>query len=187
MKSKVIDTWENRPYCSELGCEGKAQNSSTTENPRWRKHPDIKGGYICYQHHFERNNFFGSGSAYAYLLRIHPYLKYRKDYCENSDGRLGYKCTAVIPDRCCLHVDHKDGNPENNSPENLQTLCAVCHAYKTKINGDGRTPGRKFLKEIKKNEKENKEKKKIKTADSTYANKGIRERRQKALSSQKEA
>lgn len=26
-----------------------------------------------------------------------------------------------------LHVHHKDRNPANNSPENLQTLCASCH------------------------------------------------------------
>jgi len=25
------------------------------------------------------------------------------------------------------HVHHKDGNPLNNTPENLQTLCASCH------------------------------------------------------------
>ena len=34
-----------------------------------------------------------------------------------------------------LQVNHKDGNRKNNKKENLQTLCANCHAYKT-INYD---------------------------------------------------
>ena len=30
----------------------------------------------------------------------------------------------------CLDVDHIDGNCENNVPENLQFLCAICHRIK---------------------------------------------------------
>ena len=50
-----------------------------------------------------------------------------------------------------LDVDHINGNPEDNRPENYQTLCKCCHAYKGNKNGDYRTPGRKKLKEAKKN------------------------------------
>jgi len=42
--------------------------------------------------------------------------------------------------RTLLTVDHIDGNHENNNDENLQTLCTVCHAIKTVINGDTLTP-----------------------------------------------
>ena len=44
-----------------------------------------------------------------------------------------------------LDVDHKDGNPLNNSEENLQTLCKCCHNFKTLAEGDYATAGRKTL------------------------------------------
>jgi hypothetical protein len=90
----------------------------------------------------------------------HPYLRFRKTYCENQDGRLGFKCTFVPPTkeqlalmpnvetsfRGWLHVDHIDGNPFNPKEENLQTLCACCHIIKTAVFKDYATPGRKTLK-----------------------------------------
>ena len=82
---------------------------------------------------------------------VNGYLLYRKDYCENIDGRLGKKCTTTIWWPGMLDVDHIDGNPDNNDPANLQTLCKCCHAYKTNKYGDYKTPGRKAIKEAKKN------------------------------------
>ena len=35
-----------------------------------------------------------------------------------------------------LHGDHVDGNHENNSPDNLQTLCSICHHLKGLESGD---------------------------------------------------
>ena len=77
-----------------------------------------------------------------YLNSKHPYRKYRKTYCENVDGRLGYKCTAKIVWNGQLDTDHVDGNPSNQAEENLQTLCKNCHSYKTMINEDYRSTGR---------------------------------------------
>ena len=73
------------------------------------------------------------------------YLAYRKDYCENKDGRLGFTCTTTITMNAMLQVDHIDGNPKNNDTQNLQTLCACCHIHKTITNKDYLTPGRKAL------------------------------------------
>lgn len=81
----------------------------------------------------------------AYLNQFHPYRRYRKDYCENQDGRLGYVCTSTIVWDGQLDVDHKNGNPSDNEEENLQTLCKCCHAYKTNVKGDYLTPGRQFF------------------------------------------
>jgi cytochrome c553 len=75
----------------------------------------------------------------------HPYLRYRKAYCENQDGRLGFTCTTTIYWDGMLDVDHKNGDPSDNRERNLQTLCKCCHAYKTVKNKDYLTPGRKTL------------------------------------------
>ena len=75
---------------------------------------------------------------------FHPYKKFRKDYCENIDGRLGFECTTNIIDPAWqLDVDHISGNPSDNDPSNLQTLCKCCHAIKTRDSRDWETAGRK--------------------------------------------
>ena len=63
----------------------------------------------------------------------------------------GYKCS------CCgiaewnnnpisLEVDHKDGDPYNDSPDNLRFICPNCHSqtptYKAKNMGNGRVKRR---------------------------------------------
>ena len=42
-------------------------------------------------------------------------------------------------------VDHIDGDPSNNDPDNLQTFCACCHTFKTAMDKDYLSPGRKAL------------------------------------------
>jgi 5-methylcytosine-specific restriction endonuclease McrA len=56
------------------------------------------------------------------------YRSQKKDTCE--------QCGFIPLDKCQLDVDHVDGNKQNNSPENLQTLCANCHRLKTHKNKD---------------------------------------------------
>ena len=57
-----------------------------------------------------------------------PWWRHKKNYCES--------CGFVALHAVQLHVDHIDGNNDNNDPENYQTLCANCHAYKTYKNAD---------------------------------------------------
>lgn len=89
----------------------------------------------------------GFNSSTEYTNSKHPYLKYRKDFCENVDGRLGFVCTTTIIWSGQLDVDHIDENPSNNTPNNLQTLCKCCHAVKSNqfVKENGKTPGRKTL------------------------------------------
>ena len=64
---------------------------------------------------------------------------YKKKYCENEDGRLGFYCPVSLDFELpngVLHGDHLDGDHENNQMENLQTLCSICHHIKGKISGD---------------------------------------------------
>lgn len=88
----------------------------------------------------------GFANHIAYTNSKHPYLRYRKNYCENHDGsKLGFRCTSTILISAQLDVDHIDGDPSNNDSSNLQTLCKCCHTYKTHESKDWRSPGRKAL------------------------------------------
>jgi hypothetical protein len=89
----------------------------------------------------------GFDNIAEFLNSKHPYRKHRKDYCENRDSRLGFKCNYKIRHPAQLQVDHKNGKPDDNRPRNLQTLCANCHTFKTHANKDYASPGRKALKE----------------------------------------
>lgn len=80
--------------------------------------------------------------------RTHPYMKYAAKSCSNRDGRLGFVCKfptkySFVDGKSVLHVDHIDGNPKNNHPDNLDTMCPTCHRVKTYLNKDHLTPGRK--------------------------------------------
>ena len=120
--------------------------------------------YICTPHHQDKLVKKHGVPTYSALTGpCSAYGLYRKNYCENIDGRLGFVCTTTIINKTELgldwygmvDVDHIDGNPSNQSPENCQTLCKCCHAYKTHLYKDAGTPGRKTLK-IKMNFKKNK-------------------------------
>jgi hypothetical protein len=180
---KIFVPFELRPVCEMPDCnktDGKDKTaqptghySKTTGMPMWRK---IGGKYACTACHNRRiakkrglksivhvlAANAGFTSVTSYTNSKHPYLKYRKTYCENKDGRLGFKCTYKPPTpktflkmglsedfRRWLEVDHIDGNSYNDVESNLQTLCSCCHSIKTFAAGDNITPGRKTLKKHK--------------------------------------
>lgn len=180
---KLVSKNQNIPTCEVYGCCKPAQNLTGGDNPKYRKARwvrqkyDVTNGWVCSTHHGQKiaenrgaksfrhvmaqNAGFGDNVT-AYFNSMHPYLKYRKDYCENRDGRLGFECTysgpsaeqltaAGLDDTFIgwLQVDHIDGNSDNNEESNLQTLCACCHTIKTAMNKDYATPGRKTLKAMK--------------------------------------
>lgn len=168
-----------RPQCSVPGCTNLAVNFSHKKGYYyWRRSNWIKTVYPsatdiwccskCHNDNTARKHGVSSSeeltairqgysSAVEYRNNIHPYLRYRKDYCENVDGRLGFKCNTVLPTQDMidsvgltgwkpkqfLEVDHIDGNHTHNNPDNLQTLCKHCHVIKSYTHGDNLTPGRK--------------------------------------------
>lgn len=90
----------------------------------------------------------------AYRRSIHKSRRHILDYCENIDGRLGFKCTTTIMLDCgMLHGDHKNGVPWDNRPENLQTLCSCCHSYKSHVFKDYASVGRRAAKFLTEDEK----------------------------------
>ena len=128
----------NRPVCEVPGCGKLAHNvgHGRYRKASWvREEFGVENGWVCGKHHFKN---YGIGGWI--------YKQFRKAFCENIDGRLGFKCTTTIIDpEWQLDADHKDGNPSNNVKENIQTLCKCCHVIKTKINMDYATAGRKTL------------------------------------------
>ena len=129
----------NRVCCVE-GCDRVGQNMGGA-----RIDGSIKRRAYCADHHRERQASKKGLTPRQWENSFHPYRKFRKDYCENTDGRLGFVCTTTIHWEGMLQVDHIDGDPTNNVEENTQTLCACCHAYKGWANGDYKTAGRKTL------------------------------------------
>ena len=73
------------------------------------------------------------------------YHRFKKMFCENQDGRLGFVCNYEIKILSQLELDHIDGNPYNNV-NNHQTLCCNCHKFKTITNKDHLSPGKKRTK-----------------------------------------
>ena len=138
---KKIIPFGQRPTCSHPGCTAKAAHTGTYRvdgTPRFRK--------ACQKHHVQHSAANKGLTATDWLNSFHAYRQHRKTCCENVDGRLGFKCTYEINHSAQLQVDHIDGNPSNNDPSNLQTLCSNCHIYKTHMYKDYATPGRKALK-----------------------------------------
>lgn len=54
------------------------------------------------------------------------YRSYVKNKCD--------LCGFMAINKCQIDIDHIDGNHNNDSKENLQSLCANCHRLKTFLN-----------------------------------------------------
>lgn len=145
--------YNERPLCTTLGCTNRAAmiQDYYDGTANWRKYCSrchnartaAKHGLSTILEITARRA--GFNTVTEFLNSKHPYRAFRKTYCENVDSRLGFKCTTTVVWDGMLDVDHIDGNPANNAEENLQTLCKCCHAYKTSVNKDYLTPGRKAI------------------------------------------
>jgi hypothetical protein len=106
---------DGRPKCVVDGCHRPGQHTGNR-----RKDGSVIYRAQCPEHHALRYGMEGG------------YKIFKKDYCENTDGRLGFICTTNIIDPCMIDVDHINHNHEDNRPTNLQSLCSCCHNYKTR-------------------------------------------------------
>lgn len=113
-----------RPTCCNRGCKKPCMNSGKSGAT----------GRIIYRPYCAHCHNAGRGLN-DYAKGVTPI---KKDFCENSDGRFGFKCFSKGKKMLSLmlDLDHINGNHHDNRPRNFQTLCKCCHAYKTKFYGD---------------------------------------------------
>ena len=66
-------------------------------------------------------------------MRPHNYKDGNRQYRERAFREYGTKCSRCGYDNnvMALQVHHKDGNHNNGAIENLEVLCANCHAIET--------------------------------------------------------
>jgi|TARA_R110000868_G_scaffold409664_1_gene695607 5-methylcytosine-specific restriction endonuclease McrA len=146
---KVVDICFNMKYIISIANEGNIMTNLIAINDR---KCEVEGCNKVGQH---MGKYRTDGSpirrakcskhhSIIYGLNGWDYKQHRKVYCENVDGRLGFTCTSTIIDaEWQLDADHINGNPSDNRPENIQTLCKCCHPIKTMQEQDYLTAGRK--------------------------------------------
>lgn len=67
--------------------------------------------------------YCGDCQPRAYRRKPKNYQQHKGDECE--------RCQFTPKHTCQLDVHHRDGDPFNNDPANLETLCANCHRLDT--------------------------------------------------------
>jgi hypothetical protein len=112
-----------RPCCINIGCKNPVGYTSTSKTGLRVLRT------VCNPCHV---------AGYKKTKLPEGITQHKKTYCENIDGHLGFKCTSIIHFPGVLELDHIDGNHYHNLPENVETLCKICHAYKSHLNGDCR-------------------------------------------------
>lgn len=120
--------YPNHPQCVNHGCnEYVILNSIDKQGrPRYRPHCG----------HCQAASF----GKHPHRLGVTPF---KTGQCSNKDGHLGFPCLikwSKVPKwaKGMTEIDHIDGDNSNNSIDNLQELCPICHKLKGQLNGDYR-------------------------------------------------
>lgn len=118
---KWISCGKSIPKCVNIGCEKNvAIRHWTVQND-----PSLKT---------ECSRCFSSRIKGKTVSGV---LFHKKNFCENKDSILGFKCPMdssryyEFPSTI-YDMDHKDGDHHNNTIENIITICKICHARKGK-------------------------------------------------------
>ena len=110
-----------KPYCINAGCENDV---------RWREKKYWSMKSECSRCENARKKGIDIPGVQAA----------KKTYCENRDNILSFPC-PIKPEawegenyfKDSLDLDHIDGNHDNNIPENIRTLCKLCHTFNSRL------------------------------------------------------
>lgn len=117
-----------RPICKEEGCLNPGKTNGHKKDGS-RKYYKICSWHLKKKYNQGPNKKQTWTDAMRVKMIARKYNGYIKlPYCEC--------CSFQAEHLCQLDVDHIDGNHDNNSHENLQTLCSNCHRLKTWKNKD---------------------------------------------------
>jgi hypothetical protein len=122
---KWIEKGNTIPKCINDGCQNDVSIRHWTSNFI----PSLKTE--CYRCSYSRKKD----------KKVKGIVFHKKNYCENRESILGFLCPMdqnrydEFPTDI-FHLDHLDGNHQNNILENLKTFCAICHIRKGKENKD---------------------------------------------------
>ena len=126
MKQKFLDEGLTLPQCINPGCSRNVQVRAWSN---WSFKTECG---TCY-----KARATGISGKAMEGITIH-----KKTYCENADGHLGWICPVdasafVALDMLnALDLEHTDGDHNNNDPENVKTICKLCHGKKSMKYGD---------------------------------------------------
>jgi hypothetical protein len=110
-----------RPKCVNEGCNRLAHHVNRNSRGEIRYRPTCSD---CHSANMEQMPY------HADVVEVR-----RKGVCEN-EGQYGFKCiTKGYLYETALH--HKDHDPRNNDPDNIDELCFPCHEQHHAITGKG--------------------------------------------------
>lgn len=146
----------NSTYCSR-SCAASVNNINVCRNPKLERHnsncthcmkpfeyvPGSRTGFFCSHACFGDNK-----KTYTLALASQGLVATRRTLRAFVIERDGYQC------KCCgisewagrrigLQLDHTDGNPANNLPDNLRLLCPNCHSQTPTWGARNKGNGRK--------------------------------------------
>lgn len=91
----------NGKYCS-IDCSAKGRKRKTIQ--AWRNAPET----------YKR---------ITQMIKMHL-----RENAGHACSECGWNKKNPVTGNCPLEIHHRDGNSENNTPENLQVLCPNCHS-----------------------------------------------------------
>ena len=132
MKKHIND----RPICINYGCK-KYCTYSTPGRFRPLCSRCHKAGF---KYVLKRKMADGTIKVYPPVELAEGVTPFKTGKCSNQNGHLGFPCPMDYKKASWAigrtELDHKDGDHTNNTVENIQELCPVCHVEKSKQCGD---------------------------------------------------